>query len=163
MTRMRKTSPGRAAFWLVVCLALAAGTSVGCGAKSKTNDLSGKVTYNGDPVTGGTVTFYPADGKGAPFSAALSREGTYTVGNLPKGKMKVTVETESLKGKTPGYRVPGGGKLPPGTKVPEVDTSNVPVYVRVPRKYAYYKTTTLGGEVAGGKQEVNFELSGKLP
>jgi hypothetical protein len=137
--------------------------SVGCGSKSKTNDLSGKVTYNGNPVTGGTLKFYPANGKGTPVTASLTKDGTYTVGNLPQGKMKVTVETEFLRGKTPGYRVPGGGKLPPGTKLPDVDTSSLPVYKQVPRKYAFEKTTPLDCEVTGGQQEVNFELSGKLP
>jgi hypothetical protein len=161
MTRTRRNSPGRAVVSLTVCLALAAMMSAGCGSKSKSNELSGKVTYNGNPVTGGSLKFYPADGKGAPYPVPLSRDGTYVASGIPKGKMKVTVET--VKGTTPGYHMPGGGKLPPGTKVPEVDTSNAPVYVQIPRKYASEKTTPLNCDVTGGKQEASFDLQGKLP
>lgn len=163
MTGTRRASHRRAALCFVMCLSAAAGLSAGCGKKNKANELTGKVTYNGEVVTGGKLNFYPADGTGNPYTVTLNKDGTYVASGIPQGKKKVTVETEFLKGRKAGYQAPRGMKLPPGTKMPDVDTSNTPDYKQIPRKYWNVKTTTLECDVTGGKQEVNFDMTGKLP
>jgi hypothetical protein len=61
-----------------VAVLLAAGT-MGCGTKSETAQLSGKVTFKGQPVPAGWITFTPdvaAGGLGAVKSCQI-KEGAY--------------------------------------------------------------------------------------
>jgi hypothetical protein len=64
----------------------------GCG--GSTASLSGEVTYNGEPVGDGFVTFLPADGKG-PSAAGPIEGGHFAVENLTPG-LKV-VEIKAVK------------------------------------------------------------------
>src|SRR5436305_6259282 len=73
----------------------AAAWTAGCG--TKTAKLSGKVLFQGRPVPGGLVTFYPTDGRGIPASAVIGEDGAYLVNNVPVGTVKVTVSNLSLK------------------------------------------------------------------
>ncbi len=63
----------------------------GCGGGAT---VSGKVTYKGDKVTGGNVTFSPVakDGAkaGTPVTATLNADGTYSVTGATAGKNKVS-------------------------------------------------------------------------
>jgi len=72
--------------------ALAIGLVVGCSGGNKNSaSISGKVTYKGQPVPGGNVVFLSED---ATFNAALSKDGSYEVTNVPPGNMKVIIDTE---------------------------------------------------------------------
>ena len=117
----------------------------GCGGLNKAAILSGKVTYPtpDKPVTGGAITLYPSDGR--PLSAPIKWDGTFTIGEVPTGDMKVTIETESIKGLSGENlnSMPGGMKPPGGNKPIPRDTTNMPRYVKVPRRYAQLKTTPL--------------------
>jgi len=73
----------------VICLCL-----VGCGAGS--GDVTGTVTYNGEHLKGGTVTFASTTG-GPSFTSPINEDGTYTLRGVAGGDYKVCVETESLK------------------------------------------------------------------
>ena len=66
----------------IVLLAVAGCGSV-CG-------VSGSVTYDGQPVDDGMITFYPADGQG-PTSAAPIRAGRYSIDSLIPGPKLVEV------------------------------------------------------------------------
>jgi hypothetical protein len=70
--------------------------------------VSGKVTYKGAPLKGGTVGF--VDSNGRVMGAALEGDGTYSIKNLPTGEYKVTVETTSIKG---NQEPQGFGGAPP--------------------------------------------------
>jgi hypothetical protein len=60
----------------------------GCGEKAST--VTGKVTYNGEPVAKGTITFTPSDGMGQVFAARIEN-GVYNIPNAQPGKRKVEV------------------------------------------------------------------------
>jgi len=66
--------------------------------------VTGRVTYNGSPVTGGTIHFHSADGADVPIG--IGPDGTYQAFDIPDGDMVVTVETESInpEKKPPEYR-----------------------------------------------------------
>jgi hypothetical protein len=49
--------------------------AIGCGPTATT--VSGTVTYNGEPVEQGAITFRPADGQGQSFGAQIV-DGAYT-------------------------------------------------------------------------------------
>jgi hypothetical protein len=61
----------------------------GCGAGGdKPASVSGHVTFNGKPVTSGTVTLVGPDGK-ASDPGTVKPDGTYSIAKSPAGKVKV--------------------------------------------------------------------------
>jgi hypothetical protein len=63
----------------------------GCGSSGT---VSGKVLYNGKPVTGGHLTFQSEKGI---FRTIIGEDGTYRIGKVPIGPVKIAVENEALK------------------------------------------------------------------
>jgi hypothetical protein len=126
--------------------------------------VSGKVTYNGTPLTGGNIILHPVNG-GADVSIGISNEGTFTSSGIAEGEMQVSIETESLKGKAaPGYNTPPKGPKPPAgvggdAKVPEFDNSKQPTYMKIPSKYASVKTSGLTWTITKGTNNKDFELT----
>jgi hypothetical protein len=74
---------------LLACIA-------GCGRSGGLAQISGAVSYDGQPVKKGTITFAPADGNG-PTAAAAIADGRYTLKVSP-GQKLVRIE---------GYKVLG--------------------------------------------------------
>jgi hypothetical protein len=70
--------------WLFLVLALLAS------ACSRTCVVSGEVTYEGQPVNDGTITFLPADGKG-PSAGGPIKQGKFEVQGLAPGPKVVEV------------------------------------------------------------------------
>jgi hypothetical protein len=60
----------------------------GCGGSSAS--ISGEVTYNGEPVGNGYITFSPSDGKG-PTAGGAIEDGHYLVDSLAPGPKLVKV------------------------------------------------------------------------
>jgi hypothetical protein len=86
---MRATIRARA---LLPLLALA---FAGCSEPAAT--VSGEVTYDGQPVKKGYVTFAPADGKGPAVGAEIA-DGRYAAEKVPPGPKVVKVEASSGPG-----------------------------------------------------------------
>lgn len=61
----------------------------GCG--GSTASISGDVTYNGEPVGNGYITFLPVDGKG-PSSGGEIENGHYVIDNITPGSKQVKIE-----------------------------------------------------------------------
>ncbi len=59
----------------------------GCG---KPSSVSGRVTYEGENVADGTITFLPADGKG-PSAGGKITDGRYTVSPITPGRKLVQI------------------------------------------------------------------------
>src|SRR5437588_6501794 len=92
---------GRLASLAILLLALLIAT--GCSGKKASGTVSGKVTYQGKALRGGSVTFIPADGVGVATSR-IAEDGSYKVEKVPAGNVKITVETETSK---PVQKYPG--------------------------------------------------------
>jgi hypothetical protein len=92
---------------LAACLAVSV---VGCRESSPGVPVSGRVTYQGEPIASGTVTFFPASGR--PLHAILSSDGEYAAQLLP-GDYRVVVNV--------GAQLPEGWKegdpVPPPTRM----------------------------------------------
>lgn len=128
----------------------------GCGGGGKkTFSLTGKVTYKGNPVTGGTLTLTPSDGKTPPVNIQINPDGAYAVVPPSVGEMKVAIETESIRGQTGG----GYAYVPPGIQKPDIDASQLPRYVRIPRKYANAQWSKLTVTIQKGKNVHDFDLT----
>jgi hypothetical protein len=149
---------------LVSLAVLAIGVGViGCGGNPHAPArVSGKVTYNGKPVTGGSMAFVTPDGNSYP--AQLGSDGTYTATDLPAGELVVIIDTESLN---PAKKPPAGSdaekrmkyqmqKPPPGVAdQPRPEQ----FYVKIPEKYSNPKTSPLTVTLTSGRQVHNFELT----
>jgi hypothetical protein len=141
--------------------------------------VSGKVTYNGSPVTGGSVTFHFKEG--GPITMGISEDGSYSGTDIPAGDAVVTVETESINPdkKHTTYGAVGGvgsgpaamyGKRSPVRKAPEgkgekespapegATTANL-VYVKIPKKYSDPATSGLTVTLKPGNQTHNIALT----
>jgi hypothetical protein len=118
----------------------------GCsGEGMKTAVVKGKVTYQGNPVPGGTVTFVP-DAGGPPATGEIRPDGTFTMTTYKSGdgavlgKHKVfIVAMEDTSGKLPEER---SGTPPP----------------IIPNKYTSLATSPLTAEVADRENNVEFNL-----
>jgi hypothetical protein len=137
---------------LLVLLAL------GCGGKNPNApaSVSGKVTYKGQPVPAGSITFISGGAGGR--TCQLDADGSYTGIDLPVGEMTVTVETESAKAmatpQDPKAKRSGSAPPPPGGK-----TSKPIEYVKIPEKYADAKTTPLKKTLKSGSNSYDVELT----
>jgi len=129
--------PARFATSLLLCLLSM--TAVGCGEASDTVAVSGKVTYRGEAITNGAVTFFPTAGRPATFP--LSDDGSYS-GELPPGDYTVIVNVAT--------------ELPPGFK--EGDPFPPPK-VALPPEYTTRVRSKLTATVAAeNEQPINFDL-----
>jgi hypothetical protein len=75
-----RPSPGFAA-WLSVFVLLA--VSTGCGDKTGAVPVTGKVSYNGEPLKNGTVMFIP-DGGGTAATGEIQPDGTFQLTTFRK-------------------------------------------------------------------------------
>ena len=142
---------------------------VGCGGgndnwskdRPQTSEVQGKVTLDGAPVEGATVSFSSVGEKsigavGMTDSAGEFSLRTYEPGDgAVPGKHKVTVIKAKSEGGDPSYydvNSPNYGKEVP----PEAEPKTV--YI-VPEKYGNFETSGLEVEVtADGPNEITLEL-----
>jgi len=140
--------------FLVLLMALGL---AGCGS---TGTVSGKVSFKGNPLKGGTVTFLSAAGKPS-ATTQINEDGSYAIPSVPAGEVKICVDTQMLnpagKIKAPKYSAPPGQKNPNDPGGDSTDTSKR--YVAIPEAFASPEKTTLTYTVKGGKQEHNIEMN----
>lgn len=91
--------------------------------------VTGKVTYKGKPLPGGTVTLTGKDGKAV--SGAIVEDGSYTVRAVKPGTYTMTVDTSAAKGKA---------------------------FVAIPEKYKEADKSGLTVEVKEGNQNHDIDL-----
>jgi hypothetical protein len=154
--------------------------SIGCnsGNPDAPCHIQGKVTYNGNPVTGGFVYFHQSDG--TKVSLPIFANGTYS-GDLKEGTLTVTVDTESInpnrKEDPRGHQ--GGGaagayggagaqkgasaaveaKYKQQSSPTPKDAGPQPAYMKIPSKYENPSTSNLSVTTKRGKNEYNIPLT----
>jgi hypothetical protein len=132
----------------------------GCGGPNLAR-VTGKVTYNGKPVTGGKIMFYPESGRMA--LGEIGSDGTYTLTTFKPGdgalvgSHRIAIEStkvgpgnmetpktfeEEMKG------VPPGGKILVAGKVEWL----------VPEKYSRVETSGLTRTVERGENKIDLDL-----
>jgi hypothetical protein len=122
---------------------------VGCGDSGpKRYGVSGTVTYKGQPIKSGLISFIP-EGSEASAGGASIIDGKYDIPSkpgLPAGKYEVSVNVPTAGGKKQAVtedEAPGGGG--------EKETRET-----LPVKYN--ENTELKAEVKDGQTEFNFNL-----
>jgi hypothetical protein len=67
-------------------------------AGDKTSSVTGHITLDGKPLTGGTIIFYAA-GDDQFVGTKLKEDGTYKLVRIPVGKHKVAIESKGVPAK----------------------------------------------------------------
>lgn len=147
---------------LVLSLGLVACVAVtGCGAK--TSNVKGKVTYGGKSVVWGSVTL--VDEKGMFHQGPINLDGTYTIPNVPVGKVKIGVFSPKPDGTHKGGRgavSAVGGKGDPNdprdkfksAPPPEPPKPQPGAWFPLPDKFVEPEKSGLTGEVKSSKETV---------
>lgn len=118
----------------------------GCGSGEPMGKVSGKVTFQGAPVSEGTVTFVNQE-QGGLAAGELKPDGTYTLfsttGGLKPGTYKVAI-------RPPDVEIPGDGSTAPSMRPKDVDN--------IPKKYHNGETSGFEAVVKEGKNEFDFDM-----
>jgi hypothetical protein len=157
--------------WICLLILPLALMIVSCGSSQGT--VSGKVSYKGQPVRGGTVSIFPA--KGGFKQAQIQEDGSYIITKVPVGQATLTVETESAKpsstmpmqaqgaagyyAKMPKLEAPPGADpsqaMPAAVRQEQKDPKR---YVPIPDKYRDPQKSGLSLTVKGGKNPFDIDL-----
>jgi len=131
-------SVGRVALLAIALFVLLAGCS-----GNRTAQVTGTVSVDGRPLEKGSISFIPADGKGATAGSEI-KDGKYTVSKVSPGTVMVQIRYPKVTGKTKLYDTPDS---------PTRDT----LTEGLPKKYN--DNTELRFDVQPGKNEKDWELS----
>jgi hypothetical protein len=74
----------------------------GCGGKG---EVSGKVRFNGAPLSTGRIMFISQDEPSVSAFSTISEDGGYKVADCPLGPVRITVQTLGYRGAHPGRAV----------------------------------------------------------
>ena len=138
---------------LTRALALAAilsGLTGGCGPSAESHPetvpVQGKVTYKGQPVPKGTITFQPDAGQ--PATGEIQPDGSYRLGTFGQGD-----------GAVPGHhRVMIIANTADPTKIPGSSPGYVEPRDLVPKSYGQIDTSGLAADVTKDKTTYDFDL-----
>jgi hypothetical protein len=153
---LRQAPAVLAVAFLGLCLVL---TGCGGGQPINTSELSGKITYKGNPLTGGTIHFQSSDMKppeegGIEGAAEIQPDGTYTARSLVPGPMVVTIDVPASP-PDPSKHMKG----PPKDRPLPAGYEKKASYRQIPAKYHNPKTSPLTYEVQNGKQTKDWDLT----
>jgi hypothetical protein len=149
--------------WLVGALAVV--LLAGCGPGR--GKVSGRVLYQNAPLSGGWVTFRPADPRQNTLSVPIEPDGQYEA-TLPAGEVLISVDNRELEpaGPGPAPELPPTINLPRDAPVPASSSRGRPggsrkpagSYVPIPEKYYSVDTSGLRCTVKGGSQHYDITL-----
>jgi hypothetical protein len=133
---------------LLATVLLILGLASGCSEGGPANSVSGKVTLNGDPVTG-TIVFV---GSGKEATSSIGLTGEYFISDPPLGDVSVLIKPNTSI-PAPVGGAPGNADSAAMPGMPSVKAAATP-----PAKYAD-ASSGLKYTVAAGKQKKDFELA----
>jgi hypothetical protein len=131
---------------------------VGCGKRSRSGAVTGKVTYKGQAVNDAALLLYPTDGSGGPIAIPIADDGSFRISDVPQGAYDVVVQgaqgensdSSLLKNVAPEKRAEME-KLMKG-QPSRKDT------IPFPDKYKDLKTSDLKCQITDQIQTLNFDL-----
>ncbi len=135
--------------WALLLMALLVGAS-GCG---RSATVTGKVTYQGRPVTHGSVVFLASDRTAR--SGVIEADGTYKVEGVRAGLVKIgVISSDPSKGRSAGRasQTAAKGKEAPTGKATSGD------WFPLPRTLENPETSGLSYTVGSGSVKYDIEL-----
>jgi hypothetical protein len=128
---------------------------VGCGRSSQAT-LTGKVTYKGQPLKGGSIALISETG--GVERATIAEDGSYKITKVPAGSAKVTVDTKALRPAATKAKQGVYAKAPPEAKPQSLKGGDADRYVAIPDRYADPDKSGIRVQVKNGKNEQNIDL-----
>lgn len=137
--------PRLTAIGLFLCLAI-----TGCGDSDELQrtEVTGKVTFDGEPVNEGTMTLIPAAGNQGSGSGTAIVDGEYTI-EREKGPTPGTYQVQIVGRRKTGKEIPAGPPAPPGSMVPEIESY-------IPAKYNTATTLTINIDSVAVEKDFNL-------
>jgi hypothetical protein len=122
--------------------------------------ISGRVTYKGAPVTGGTLRIHYLE-KNSVMPVPFDATGHFSSSGLPPGEVKVVVDTESVKSAQP---VMPGKDMKDATKAAQdvygkLPTGAAGTYMKIPEKYADLARTPIEWTLRARSETKNIDLT----
>jgi hypothetical protein len=148
---------------IVVCLLLL--TLTGCGQHHpETASVAGRITFNGKPVAGGQIMFYPDNGR--PAMSVIDADGHYSLTTFKSddgamlGHHRVTIDARrNVKRKRTPKTTESPNTMEAMLSEEGSDLHEAPkVEWLAPERYASPTTSTLTAEVKSGDNTVDFDL-----
>ena len=149
---MKSLHPSRRSAGKVLGIGLVLVLAAGCGGPF-TAPVSGTVTYKGNPLPGGTVTFIHPDGRVG--YGTIHEDGTYSISAAPGGDVKCIVQTTKPivpPPQTVAARLSGGAAKAGATVYPAGP------YVPIPEKYGDPQTSGLSHTIDRGSNTIDIPL-----
>jgi hypothetical protein len=160
------------------CFVAAVAVLSGCGRSS--GSITGKISYKGSPVKGGTVSFQSTESADLKYGGYINEDGTYTVPLITAGSYKIIVETSSAKVKQQKSNYKGNQssgakdapakelsqeikeKMPEGYHASNIGEAqairNAARYIEIPASYGNADSTKLTYTATGGSQTYDINL-----
>ncbi|WP_154673853.1 hypothetical protein [Singulisphaera acidiphila] len=142
-TRHRRTSPLLVALVLII---------PACSSQEgpELAPVTGKVSYQGKPVTQGMISFQPVTPGGTPAMGSIGSDGTYSLQTADAngarlGDYRVVISARKEPEKEPDTAAP------PLKKKPKVES-------QLPLKYEDIEKSQLTKKVVSGRNTINFDL-----
>jgi hypothetical protein len=133
----------------------------GCGPRVGT--VTGTVTFDGQKLEAGTVTFFGPNGE-VLRKSAIALDGTYKVEDIPVGPVVITVATTppppAMGGRNPNLPPPPAGMPVADPNVPRTSVlPQVGKYTPIPERYKRMQDSGLGCTVHAGTQTHDIPLT----
>jgi hypothetical protein len=148
---MRGTTLSSLHWAAMVTFAIAA---AGCGSREPAS-VHGTVTYNGRPITSGTLTLMGPDNKVA--TSNIGPDGSYAIDSITPGKVLVAVYSpDPVATLSPEFRAARAGRTPVKSQVTRMPVSDSK-WFPLPERLANPDTSEVVIEVNSGSQTLNIE------
>ena len=143
---------------LLLLAGLVVAAAGGCG--GGTGDLRGKVTFNGKPVTSGTVQVFLPDG--STRTSAIAPDGSYAVNDVPTGAVRIGVSSPNPKQRYDDLIAFAKTEEQKKKAVPP-DSATVKSWVGLPDAAAQPESSGLSATIKPGDNHQDLALAGASP
>ncbi len=135
---------------------------VGCGHKrSRSGEVSGKVTYKGRPVNDAALLLYPTANAEAnnPLTIPVDEEGNFRITDVPPGEYKVVVQGATGENSDASLLqvLPPDKRAEMKAKMGQRENRKT---IPFPRKYQDPTTTDLKCKISNEDQHLDLDLKG---
>ena len=131
---------------------------IGCSKRHKSGEVSGKITYKGQPVNDAALMLYPSGGDDTnPITIPVDHEGSFRIIDVPPGEYKIVVEgSEGADNEAMLLKV-----LPKDKQAEmkaKMQSQAPPKTIPFPKKYKDLKKTDLQCKITDKNQPLDLEL-----
>jgi len=130
---------------------------VGCGRRSRSGVVSGKITYNGQPVNDAALLLHSAGDTAAPIIIPVIGDGSFRISDVPPGEYKIVVQ--GAEGEGSDASLLQNVSADKRAQMEKMMKGQVPrKTIPFPQKYKDLETTDLKCQITDRNETLNLEL-----